>query len=67
MTTSGTWPGWRWALRGDLTTITVPIGEFTENGSGSIVVWDSDAAQRLFAALASDAAVPQDVLDAANP
>lgn len=56
-----------WALRGDITTITVPIGEFTDNGSGSIVVWDSEAAERLFAALASDSTVPQDVLDAANP
>ncbi|WP_370464380.1 LCP family protein [Mycolicibacterium sp. 018/SC-01/001] len=53
-----------WALRGDLQTITVPIGEFTENGSGSIVVWDTDAAQQLFSALASDAQIPQDVLDA---
>lgn len=59
-----------WALRGDpssLITATVPIGEFTDNGSGSIVVWDSEAAQRLFSALASDAAIPQDVLEAANP
>ncbi|QZY49319.1 LCP family protein [Mycolicibacterium vanbaalenii] len=56
-----------WALRGDIVNVTVPIGEFTENGSGSIVVWDSEAAQRLFGALASDTPVPQDVLDAANP
>lgn len=56
-----------WALRGDVTNVTVPIGEFTANGSGSIVVWDSDAAQRLFSALASDTPVPQDVLDAGNP
>ncbi|WP_264060836.1 LCP family protein, partial [Mycolicibacterium psychrotolerans] len=56
-----------WALRGDMQNITVPIGEFGENGSGSIVVWDSDAAQQLFSALASDAPIPQDVLDAANP
>ncbi|PRC49603.1 LytTR family transcriptional regulator, partial [Mycobacterium sp. ITM-2017-0098] len=55
-----------WALRGDITTITVPIGEFTDNGSGSIVVWDSETAERLFAALASDSPVPQDVIDAAN-
>ena len=32
--------------------MTVPIGEFTDNGSGSIVVWDTEAAQRLFSALA---------------
>lgn len=55
-----------WALRGEVTTITVPIGEFTDNGSGSIVVWDAEAAERLFAALASDSPVPQDVIDAAN-
>lgn len=55
-----------WALRGDLTTITVPIADFAENGSGSIVEWDSDAAGRLFTALNSDSPIPQDVLDAAN-
>lgn len=55
-----------WAMRGELTNVTVPIGEFTDNGSGSIVVWDSEAAQQLFSALASDSAIPQDVLDAAN-
>jgi LCP family protein required for cell wall assembly len=56
-----------WALRGDVTTTTVPIGEFTGSASGSAVTWDSDAASRLFAALASDSPVPQDVLDAADP
>ncbi|XCI60462.1 putative cell wall biosynthesis protein LcpB [Mycolicibacterium parafortuitum] len=56
-----------WAMRGELTNITVPIGEFTSNGAGSIVVWDSEAAERLFSALASDAPIPQDVLDAGNP
>jgi len=56
-----------WALRGDMRTITVPIGEFTDNSAGSIVVWDSDAAQQLFRALNHDAPIPQDVLDAANP
>jgi LCP family protein required for cell wall assembly len=55
-----------WALRGDVTTVTVPIGEFTDNGSGSIVVWDSEAAQELFSALNSDSAVPQNVVDAGN-
>lgn len=53
-----------WAMKGDLTTTTVPIGSYEENGSGSVVTW-SDAANQLFAALASDSAVPQDVLDAA--
>lgn len=52
------------ALQGTVTTTTVPIGEFTGNDSGSVVVWDGDAAARLFRALATDGAVPQDVLDA---
>jgi LCP family protein required for cell wall assembly len=56
-----------WALRGDMTTTTVPIGEFTGSDSGSVVVWNSDAASQLFAALASDSPVPQDVLDAGKP
>jgi LCP family protein required for cell wall assembly len=53
-----------WALRGDLTTTTVPIGEFTAGDSGSVVVWDEDVANQLFTALKSDTPVPQDVLDA---
>jgi LCP family protein required for cell wall assembly len=53
-----------WALRGDVTTATVPIGEFTGSDSGSVVVWNDDAAGELFSALKSDARVPQDVLDA---
>lgn len=56
-----------WALQGDPTTVTVPIGEFTENGSGSIVVWDSDAAQRLFGALASDSRCPATSSNRARP
>lgn len=52
-----------WALRGPATTVTVPIGEFAGNESGSVVVWDSDAAGALFDALRSDAAIPQQVLD----
>lgn len=56
-----------WSLHGDTTTTTVPIGEFTGNSSGSVVVWDSAAAGRLFDALASDTPIPQDILDAANP
>lgn len=53
-----------WALRGDITTTTVPIGEFTGNGSGSVVIWNRDAALRLFEALATDSPIPPDVLDA---
>lgn len=59
-----------WTLRGDpssLTTVTVPIGELTDNGSGAIVVWDSEYAQQLFAALNSDSPIPPDVLDAGQP
>jgi LCP family protein required for cell wall assembly len=56
-----------WALRGDMLTTTVPIGEFTGSDSGSVVVWNSDAAGQLFAALASDSPIPQEVLDAAQP
>jgi hypothetical protein len=53
-----------WALRGDITTATVPIGEFTGSDSGSVVMWDEEIADQLFAALRTDAPVPQDVLDA---
>ena len=53
-----------WALHGTVTTTTVPIGEFTGSDSGSVVVWNSELATRLFEALATDSAVPQDVLDA---
>jgi LCP family protein required for cell wall assembly len=53
-----------WALNGDVTTTTVPIGEFAVSDSGSVVVWDSTVADQLFAALKADKPVPQDVLDA---
>jgi LCP family protein required for cell wall assembly len=53
-----------WALRGDITTLTVPIGEYTSNGSGDVVIWDETAATELFDALATDAPVPQSALDA---
>ena len=53
-----------WALRGNTTTLTVPIGEYTSNGSGDVVIWDETAATDLFDALASDAPVPQSALDA---
>jgi len=53
-----------WALHGTVTTTTVPIGDFTESDSGSVVEWDSDAASRLFEALAADVEVPADVLEA---
>jgi LCP family protein required for cell wall assembly len=53
-----------WALHGTVTTTTVPIGEFTGSDSGSVVVWDGAAASQLFQSLASDSAVPSDVLKA---
>jgi LCP family protein required for cell wall assembly len=51
-----------WALHGSTTTVTVPIGEFTSGDSGSVVVWDHDAASQLFEALAADSPVPQAAL-----
>jgi anionic cell wall polymer biosynthesis LytR-Cps2A-Psr (LCP) family protein len=56
-----------WSLHGTVTTTTVPIGEFTGSDSGSVVVWNSDEANRLFKALAADEAVPADVLEAGQP
>ena len=55
-----------WALHGPVTTTTVPIGDFASSDAGSVVVWDADLAKRLFQALATDSAVPQDVLDAGH-
>src|SRR5262249_10248909 len=52
-----------WALHGSPTAITVPIGEFSTGEAGSVVVWNHDAAQKLFDALASDAPVPDVALD----
>jgi LCP family protein required for cell wall assembly len=53
-----------WALHGDLVTTTVPIGEFGGGDSGSVVVWNDDAASQLFDALRMDSPVPGDVVDA---
>lgn len=48
-----------WALQDrTTTTMTVPIGEFTDSDVGSVVVWNHDAANQLFETLAADAAVP---------
>ncbi|MEB4209384.1 LCP family protein [Mycobacterium sp. 94-17] len=46
-----------WSLHGPMTTMTVPIGEFTSGDAGSVVVWNHDEAARLFQELASDAPV----------
>ncbi len=53
-----------WGLHGSTTTLTVPIGEYTVNEVGDVVVWDSDAAGALFEALRTDSQIPQQVLDA---
>ncbi len=52
-----------WALHGQTTPMTVPIGELTDSGAGSVVVWNHHAAGELFDALASDAPVPAAALD----
>lgn len=52
-----------WALHGSTATVTVPIGEFTGNDSGSVVMWNHEAARQLFDALAADAPVPRAVLE----
>lgn len=52
-----------WALRGDTTTLTIPIGSSTTNSSGAVVLWDDERCERLFTALADDTAVPDDVRD----
>ena len=52
-----------WSLRGSPLTVTVPIGEFTANEAGAVVIWDPEAATSLFEALRTDAPVPQQVID----
>nr|WP_318276517.1 LCP family protein [Mycobacterium eburneum] len=52
-----------WALHGATTTLTVPIGEFTDSDAGAVVVWNHQAAAELFDALAADAPLPPDVFD----
>jgi LCP family protein required for cell wall assembly len=47
-----------WALHGSSTALTVPIREFTNSDAGAVVVWNHEAAGKLFDALAADAAVP---------
>jgi LCP family protein required for cell wall assembly len=51
-----------WALHGSTTTLTVPIGELTSSGAGSVVVWDHEKAAALFDALAADQPVPSTVI-----
>ena len=51
-----------WALHGSTMSVTVPIGEFSSGDAGAVVVWNHQAAGKLFDALASDAPVPPDAL-----
>ncbi|MEE6136284.1 LCP family protein [Mycobacterium sp. 050128] len=51
------------ALHGSTTTLTVPIGDFTTNSAGSVVVWNHDVAAKLFDALVADSAVPAAALE----
>ncbi|MGP4016096.1 LCP family protein [Saccharopolyspora sp. 5N708] len=45
-------------------TTSVPFGRFGEDSNGgSVVVWDSDGAQRMFEAIAADQPIPPDVLE----
>jgi LCP family protein required for cell wall assembly len=53
-----------WALHGSTTSVTVPIGEFSSGDAGAVVVWNHDVAAKLFDALASDAPVPAEALQA---
>jgi LCP family protein required for cell wall assembly len=52
-----------WALSGSTVTVTVPIGDYTANEAGAVVIWDGGIAGSLFEALRTDAPVPQQVID----
>ena len=58
----GIWPDWP-SHCSDPSTLTVPVGEMTYNEAGSVVMWDSSAAEALFEALRSDGPIPQQVFD----
>jgi LCP family protein required for cell wall assembly len=51
-----------WSLQGSIIELTVPIGEFSDNSSGSVVVWDHERAAALFDALGADQPVPATLL-----
>lgn len=51
-----------WALHGTITSVTVPIGEFSSGDAGAVVVWNHDVAAKLFDALAADGPVPDEAL-----
>jgi LCP family protein required for cell wall assembly len=50
------------ALHASPVTTTVPIAGSTVNDLGNVIEWNSDAASRLFSAMAADQPVPADVL-----
>lgn len=52
-----------WAVHRSTGTVTVPIGQFTANEAGEVVIWDPDVAGSLFEALRTDTPIPQQVLD----
>ncbi|OMC51771.1 LytTR family transcriptional regulator [Mycobacterium sp. IS-2888] len=51
-----------WALHGTITSVTVPIGQFSSGDAGAVVVWNHDVAAKLFDALAADRPVPDEAL-----
>lgn len=52
-----------WALRGGMTTTTVPVSGFEDvDGSGNVLLWDRERASRFFDALANDQQIPQDLV-----
>lgn len=51
-----------WAMRGGMTTTTIPISGFEDNGSGNVLLWDHDRASQFFGAIASDQPIPSDLL-----
>nr|WP_238592581.1 LCP family protein [Rhodococcus sp. YH3-3] len=52
-----------WALRGGMTTTTVPVAGFEDvDGSGNVLLWDKARASQFFDALANDRQIPQDLI-----
>jgi LCP family protein required for cell wall assembly len=52
-----------WALRGGMTTTTVPVGGFDYvDGSGDVLLWDKTKASQFFDALANDQQIPAELI-----
>ena len=52
-----------WALRGGMTTTTVPVGGFDYvDGAGDVLLWDKARASAFFDALANDQQIPADLI-----